>query len=117
MTEPAEPTRVTEQPRYHNDGEGPSRLGQAVAVVGIVAGVVFVVAVVFFAGVFVGGNWGGYGGPDGSRKTGQMRPGGKPGTCPMMNGGGMMGPGQMSPGGMRGPSPSGTTTVPAPLGP
>ncbi len=79
---------------------------------GIVAGVVFVVAVVFFTGVFVGGDWGGYGGPDGWRNSGQMGPGGKPGTCPMMGGGGMMGPGQMWPGGMMGPTSTPTTTAP-----
>jgi len=114
MTEPAEPARVTEQSTNHNDSEGPSRLGQAVAAVGIVTGVVFVLAVVFFTGVFLGGYRGGHGGPDGWHNTGQMRPGGKPGTCPMMDRGGMMGPGQMGPGGMTGPSSSGTTTVPRP---
>lgn len=118
MTEPAqsraEPARATEQSPYHNEAEGPSRLGQVVAAVGIVAGVVFIVAVVFFAGVFLGGYWDGYGNPDGSRNTGQMGPRIKPGTCPMMGGGGMMGPGRMSPGGMMGPSPSGTTTPPTP---
>ncbi len=112
MTKPAqspgEPARVAEQNPY----ERPSRLGQVVAVVGIVAGVVFVVAVIFFTGVFVGGEWGGYGGPDGWRNSGQMGPGGKPGTCPMMGGGGMMGPGQMWPGGMMGPTPTPTTTAP-----
>lgn len=119
MTEPALPARGPEQSTHDNGTAGPSRLGQAVAVVGIVAGVVFVVVVVFFTGAFVGGSWGGYGGPGRWHDTGQMRPGGKPGTCPMMNGGGMMGPGQMGPGmmGPSSPSSSGTTTVPRPLGP
>lgn len=117
MTEPAEstaaPAHVAERSAYHEGTQGPSRLGQVAAVVGIVAGVVFVIALVFFTGVFVGGQWAGYGGPDGSRNTGQVRPGGKPDTCPMMKGGGMSG-GMMGPGPSGTPSPSGTTTVPRP---
>ena len=101
MTESVEPTgepaRIPEEAAYRNGVEGPSRLVRVAAVVGIVAGVVFVVAVVFFAGFFLGGNRGGYGGPDGWRDTGQMGPGGRPGTCPMMGPGGMMGPGAVLP--------------------
>ncbi len=119
MTEPAEspaePARATEPRLHRNDYQAPSRLGQVAAVVAIVAGVVFVVAVVFFTGFVLGGNWGGYG-HDGWRHSGQMGPGGKPGTCPIMGGDGMMGPGQMGPGqmgpgGMMGPGPSPTTTA------
>ncbi len=71
---------------------GPGRL---LAWVGIVAGVVFIVAVVFFSGFFVawaqdGHTWG-HGGAGGGRD----------GTCPMMGSGGMMGPsGGRGPGGM-----------------
>lgn len=116
MTEPAEstaePAHMPERTTHYHGGEGPGRLAQVAAVVMIVAGVVFVVAVVFFTGFFLGGNGGSYGGPDGWHNTGQMGPGGKPGTCPMMSGGGMMGPGQMGPGEMMGPSPLPPTPVP-----
>lgn len=80
-----EPVRSTEHALYRNDLGGLGRLGQAAAVVGIVAGVVFITAVIFFAGFFVAGNWGdsGYGGT----YPGPMRPG-RAGTCPMMGGGG-----------------------------
>lgn len=117
MTELAEPARVTEQSAYHDGTAGSSRLVQVAAAVGIVAGVVFVVAVVFFTGFFLGGYGTENGGPGAWHPTGRMGPGGHPGTCPMMKGGGMTGPDQMSPGGMTGPSSSGTTTVPRPLGP
>ncbi len=50
----AEPTTVTGQPRYDNRYDRPSRLGQVLAWVGIIAGVVFVVAVIFFSGFFLG---------------------------------------------------------------
>lgn len=70
----------------------PSRLGQAVAWVAIVAGVVFVVAVIFFSGLFLGassgGHYGWHRGYDGGRN----------GTCPMMGPGGMMGPQWTPPG-------------------
>lgn len=99
----------------------PSRLSQALMWVGIVAGVVFVVAVVFFSGFFLGRNsdgpngWahttgpGGMMGPGGMGSGGMMGPGG---TGP----GGMMGPGGMGPGGMMGPR-SQTPTVPSPSAP
>ena len=94
MTEPAEstaePARSTEQALYRNDLAGLGRLGQALVVVGIVAGVVFITAVIFFAGFFVAGDRSGYGGPDGWPYS--VRTGGRPGICPMMGGGGMMGP-------------------------
>ena len=59
----AEPTTVTGKPRavepprrqYDDDQyDRPSRLSQVLAWVGIVAGVVFVVAVIFFSGFFIG---------------------------------------------------------------
>lgn len=59
--------------------------------VSIVAGVVFVVAVVFFCGFLLG--WSS-GGGDG-RCAGEMGPGGMTGQCPMMGPGGMMGAGEM----------------------
>jgi len=49
-----EPTTVTGQPRLDDRYGAPSRLGQVAAWVVIVAGVVFVVAVIFFSGLFLG---------------------------------------------------------------
>ena len=61
-------------------------LNRIAAWVGIVAGVVFIVALIFFSGFFLSWSAGdhdawhrGYGG-------------GRAGTCPMMGPGGMMGP-------------------------
>lgn len=109
----------------------PNRLYQALAWVGIVAGVLFIVGMVFFAGVFLG-RTGGYGWHRGYH-TGQMGPGGPAGQCPMMRGGGMgpgmmgpgmmgpgmMGPGgidpdEMGPGGMMGPGRGPASTAPTP---
>jgi len=88
-----------------------SRLSQVVAWVVIVAGVVFVVAVIFFSGLFLGAASGdrygwhhGYGG-------------GRGGTCPMMGPGGMMGPGMMGPGGMGPGGPMGPQQTPTPTAP
>ena len=78
--------RVVEPPRYRdNRYERPDRLNQILAWVGIVAGVVFIVAVIFFSGFFIGtnayGNFrGGYHqpgmmGPSQTGPYGQMRPG------------------------------------------
>lgn len=89
--------------------ERPGRLMQAAAVVGIVAGVVFVVAVVFFTGVLAGASWDGGGGY--GRYHGPMGYGRRMGTCPMMSGGGMM-PGGMMPGGSFTPTPTPTPMPP-----
>ena len=104
-TEPAEPT-VTERK--------PNRLYQVAAWVGVVAGTVFVVAVIFFSGFVLGKNAGGHGDfgrhgesgmferpgrgadRDGPGRPGMMWPGG-PGQGP--GGPGGFGPGQMGPGG------------------
>ena len=104
----AEPTTVTGPPRYDGRYDRPSRLGQVLAWVGIIAGVVFVVAVIFFSGFFLSwssgdhDNWyRGYGG-------------GRAGTCPMMGPGGMIVPGGMGPRGPMGPQQSPTTTPSTP---
>lgn len=82
-----------------------SRLHQVLAWVGIVAGVVFIVAVVFSSGLFVGRaiTGSGYGWHRGY-ETGKMRSG----DCPMMQ---MMQPGGMGPGGM--PGMGGPATAPS----
>jgi len=77
----AESTNPTGQPSYANRPDSSGWLGQAAAWVAIVAGVVFVVAVIFFSGFFLGARAG-----DGDRYAGHMRPGGMMGTCPMMSG-------------------------------
>ena len=97
----AEPTTVTGQSSYDDRYERSGRLSQVSAWVGIIAGVVFVVAVIFFSGFFLGWSSGGHGGRDG-RPAGQMGPGGMTGSCSMMG-----------PGGMMGPTPSPTTTAPS----
>lgn len=89
-----------------NAMERQRRLYRTLAWVGIVAGIVVTVAVIFFAG-FAVGRTAGY--------PGWHRYPGGPGACPMMQQGGMMGPGMMGPGmmepemtgpGMTGPSSS-----------
>ncbi|BAX93731.1 hypothetical protein [Mycobacterium shigaense] len=71
-----------------------SRLGQAAAWVGIVAGVVFVVAVIFFSGVILGRSSDGFGWRHGGGSD--WPGGGRAATCPMMSNG-MMRPGDMGP--------------------
>ncbi len=103
-----------------------ARLYRALAWVGIVAGILFIVVVVFCSGFFAARAGGGYGWHRGWQ-SGQMQPGGAMGAgCPMMQmqpggmGQGGMGPGMMpggmGPGGMRGPTPSVTMTAPPPAG-
>lgn len=72
----------------------PSRLGQVAAWVVIVAGVVFVVAVIFFSGLLLG--W------SSSAHHGWHQ--GGAGTCPMMNTRGMAKPGDMGPRAHPGPT-------------
>ena len=110
----AEPTIATTGQPVNDDRTGaPSRLGQVTAWVVIVAGVVFVVAVIFFSGLFLG--WSSSGAHYGWHRGYY---GGRDGGCPMMGPGammgpGMMGPGGMSPGGPMGPSQLPTTSIPA----
>jgi hypothetical protein len=102
---------MTETPRTSSESttgtagrERPSRLSQAAAAVGIIAGVVFIVGVIFFSGFFLGSKSEQHRGPQVMRceMGGMMGPGG---TGPM----GPMGPGQS-------PSPT-STTSPAPSAP
>ncbi|ULN44836.1 hypothetical protein MI149_29600 (plasmid) [Mycolicibacterium crocinum] len=124
----ASPVVVTEDAHHNN------RLYRALAWVGIIAGVLFIVAVVFFSGFLAGRSADGYGWHRGWQ-NGQMQPGGMMGSgCPMMQmmpggmgpgmmpggmGPGMMPgmtPGGMGPGGMRGPNMAPTTPMPPPTG-
>lgn len=102
-----------------------TRVYQMLAWVGIVAGILFIVAVVFFSGFFAARATGGFGWHRGDQ-YGQMRSGtgmgaGMGGGCPMMQtkGGGMgaggmpgMGPDGMAPGGPATPPPAPSTPVP-----
>lgn len=90
-----------------------TRLYQVLAWVGIVAGILFIVAVVFFSGFLAARAADGYGLQRGTQ-IGQMRPAGPAGAgCPMMQmQGGGMGSGGMAPGGARATSP----TPPPPVG-
>lgn len=131
MTETAEssvePTTVTRQGHVDNRDDRPSPLSHHVlAWVGITAGVLFIVVVIFFSGFYLGRSLGGHRGYDGDRdgsSSGQMGPGGMMGpgyTGPggMMGPnhtgpGGMMGPGYTGRGGMMGPNQSPTTEAPS----
>lgn len=87
--------------RAPNSTSGPNRLNQAVAWVGIVAGIVFVAAVVFFGGFSAGAySTGGYW--RGTFEHNQSRRG--PG-CTMSPG--PMGPDMMQSGGLMGPDVTG----------
>ena len=78
--------------------ERPSSLGRIAAWVGIVAGVVFIVAVIFFSGFVVGSD--GYIGRTHRGDGHWMHHGGQPQMGPGMMGPGSMGPGQIGPGQM-----------------
>ncbi len=144
MTESPESATVVSPVTTTEDAHRNNRLYRALAWVGIVAGILFIVAVVFFSGFFAARASGGYGWHRGSQSGQmQMQPGGTMGGgCPMMQmqpggmggigqggmgqggmaPGGMpggMGPGMMpgmGPGGMTGPTPSSTTTTPPSAG-
>ncbi|MEZ0350337.1 hypothetical protein [Mycobacterium sp. pR1184] len=104
-----EPTTATGQPRYDGGYGARTRLSQVAAWVLIVAGTVFVVAVIFFSGLLLG--WS-------SRGHQRGYYGGQSGGCPMMGqggmmgAGGMMGPGGMGPGGPMRPQQTPSTTEP-----
>jgi hypothetical protein len=82
----------------------PSRLGQAAAAVGIVAGVVFIVGAIFFSGYFLGSRSEAHRGPQVMRCEMEGSGEGKGGM-------GGMGPGGMGPMGPSQP-PSSTSTSP-----
>ena len=107
-----EPRAVESAPPYDaRSNRSTSNLVRVGIGVGIVAGVVFIVAVIFFAGFVMGGNsYGNFGG--GHHHPGMMAPSQ---SGPHRQ----MGPGMMGPGGMTGPygpwpgPQSPTTAVPA----
>ena len=127
MTEASESSAATGSPSAvgpARDGH-PSRLNQALAWVGIVAGGLFIVAAIFFLGFFLSWGFGGHGqehmGPGKMACCSEMKPGEqmmkpdehmKPGA--MMPPGNHMTPGEMMPGGMMGPAAhSPATTAPS----
>lgn len=102
--------RITEETPRRNR---PNKVNRVAAVVGIVAGVVFIVAVIFFSGFVLGVHAGsGFGRDQHRGGYGMMdRDGGQP------MGPGQMGPGGMGPGGMMEPGrqqpPTATPAVPS----
>lgn len=117
VTPPPAQTVVRDEPRR-------SRVTLAAAWVGIVAGVVFIVAVVFFSGFILGAHSGGHrGGPGGHKGDDGFAVihRGPPPMFPMGPPRGEFGPGPFGPGGPRSepPQPSqpgapGSTTTPRP---
>ncbi|MDP7736282.1 hypothetical protein [Mycobacterium paragordonae] len=93
VPESAEPPTATEQSSHPVIADRHSRVDHLWAIVSITAGVVFIVAVIFFSGFFLGRTTSG---PYGMH---QNSGGGGGSTCPMMGSGGGMGPGMMGPGG------------------
>lgn len=112
MTQPTQP--IAAPPPPYEDG--PNRLTQTAAWVGIVAGAVFVVTVIFFSGFITaryhsgdGYGSGCYHGGPGMMDPGTIGPGG------MMGPGGAYGPGpMMGPGGLMGPWQQPSTSLPPP---
>jgi hypothetical protein len=102
------PARAADRTAGTAGWKRPSRLSQAAAVVGIVAGIVFIVGAVFFSGLFFGSRLEHRSGPQVMR----CEMGGS-GEGKGMGGMGPGGMGPMGPGGM-GPSrqPSSTSTAP-----
>jgi hypothetical protein len=105
MTESAETTpgsANTEPTHRFTPDSGDRRTRHLLAWIGIAAGVVFIVAVIFFSGFALGRASGFDHGWHRGYSDGQMGPA----ECPMMRGGGMTGPGGMGPGMMQpGPPP------------
>jgi hypothetical protein len=109
---------MTETPKASSESttgtagrERPSRLSQAAAAVGIIAGVIFIVGAIFFSGFFLGSKSEQHRGPQVMR----CEMGGSGGGMGGM--GGMMGPGGMGPMGPGQSPSSASTTPPAPSTP
>lgn len=100
-----EPHTATEQSSYAHKSDPPGPLDHARVIVGTTAGVVFIVALLFFAGFFLARATNG---PSAGQQTSGA---GGASSCPMMGSSGGMGPGMMGPGGSNEPRP---TTMPTP---
>ncbi|MGV0493591.1 hypothetical protein PJN19_10750 [Mycobacterium kansasii] len=106
-----EPTTVTGPSTNDDRSDRPHRLDQLLLALGIIAGVVFVIASVFFSGLFVGWSSRSHYGEQRISSDGANN------ICPMMrHGDEMMGPEGMCPGQPMGPQPAMTTapTMPHP---
>ena len=91
-------------PHHDNNDRRSERLHPTLAWIGVIAGVVFTVAVIFFSGFVLGRSSGGHHGWNRDYQGGQMGRGGSGDDCPMMRQGGMMGSGGgMGPGSMMDP--------------
>jgi hypothetical protein len=92
-----------------------TRLNQALAWVGIVAGGLFIVGAIFFSGFFLswssGGHWDEHSAPGPMACCSEMKPGDQMRPGAMMGPGGQMKPGGMMPGGMTGPAPQSPATA------
>jgi hypothetical protein len=128
MTSPTDVSTPADDPNMNTEQSKdsrsrPSRLNQALAWVGVVAGGLFIVAAVFFSGFFLSWSLGGPGddhkGPGPMACCADMNPGEqmKPGAMMApgaeMKPGEQMKPGEMMPGGMMGPGPQSPTTTPS----
>jgi hypothetical protein len=107
-----EPTTATREPYAVEPAHRHSRLGQAAAWVIIVAGIVFIIAVIFWTGILVGAHGGGRGEHhgDGARHESENFHRGGPPMGPVWFPGGQIGPGQQ--GGAQQQAPSTTPAVP-----
>jgi len=90
-TEAAAETPIASEPPLRQEGLG--QVGKAAAWVGIVAGVVFIVGMIFAAGFWLGSSPDGYGGGHFGRAPGHMMSGDGSNSCPMMGSGPMKPPG------------------------
>jgi hypothetical protein len=104
VSPPADDPGITAE-RPKDSRHRPSRVNQALAWVGIVAGGLFIVAAVFFAGFFLSWSLGGPG--DDHKGPGPMA------CCAGMKRGEQMKPGEMMPGGMMRWGPQSPTTAPS----
>lgn len=92
IPESVEPPTAKQQSERSGLTGRPTRLDQVWTIVSITAGVVFVVALIRFSGLFLGrATHGPYGGQPAFDSGGGS-------TCPMMGSDGGMGPGMMGPG-------------------
>ena len=115
QTEPtfvATDRRTAESSARH---DRPNRLNRIAALVGIVAGVVFIIAAIFFSGFALGVHSGGYYDRDHRGDGDEFGTMNRDGRQPM-GPGGMMGPGQLGPGQM-GPGQMGPGGIPGQMGP